>query len=1011
MGEVRLAGAYIDWYARIGRLRRATREAVRDHKTHRAALNRLRTSTRNYNRTARSTLSTFGSLRGAAALLAGSAGLGLLLRRWVQIGDELLRLQALLRIVTRSEQNLLRIQGQLVEIAQQTRSSLSATITLYTRLARSTAGFAISQVRLLNVTRAVNQALQIAGATAAEASSGVVQFGQGLASSRLSGDEMRSVLEQMPRLARALAAGLGIGIGALREFGQAGVLTTDVVLPALESQVRTLNEEFAQIPRTVSGAVTQVRNDLLVAIGTVTQTSGASRELLRVLDQLRAVIRTTGFRAFAFDAARFATVALRLLIENAREVVKVLSIIVGIQILSRFRLLELLVIDITLAYIRLGKVGAVIEFLQAARIVALLNLRLVQHGVILRVLTGQMTLATAATRVWGLSLVVLRGVVATVVGTVVALTRALVALAAKFALLLAGIFIIEAFVRSIIGLTQGLSVLEALDKGFRDTADSYAALLGLGTDVDEDFFKLADIEFPEVDALDVAAMRARSDAIQENRTFLRELNDEQLRSIRLLSQSLDLLGKDRIETARLTAAHTILNKHYERQRELLNNLADAQDRVINARAAFAQQPLPTLEEVALPGDSPGQATLRHLEQIEAITRARAAAVAELEKGTAIARDQLDSHERTLAVTQLFAGLVADNAEALERARIEAERIAAATESARDSALAYATALANGLRANRDFFQQFRDSNEASSRTVAQQLQLLQVVGEERDRLAAQFDVENQAYEFRLQLQQRINAAAAEHAAALRMVGATAFATASDQQEALAKQRKALQELLALREVERLFGAQIASQLTDIIKLSQEAASENFELVRAQDEVQKRLELWRQIYQQLGYAASQFFRSMIRGVDSLSDAVDRLVEVLLDLLLQLTVVRAIQGLNFNPETAAITAAAGGGGGGGQVVPFNFFGGATGFTPPGGVSAVTQPSATRSTRLASGGAPMVVNFAPVINTNDSAEVRRVLYEEAFPEFSRYIEDQMDQRLSRPGRTRRAARRGAA
>src|SRR5690606_25544623 len=112
----------------------------------------------------------------------------------------------------------------------------------------------IANAELIDLTRTVNQAIQISGATAAESSAGIVQFAQALASNRLGGDELRSVLEQMPRLARALADGLGVTIGELRALAKEGKLTTDAIVGALQSQAPKIAEEFAKVKPTVASA-------------------------------------------------------------------------------------------------------------------------------------------------------------------------------------------------------------------------------------------------------------------------------------------------------------------------------------------------------------------------------------------------------------------------------------------------------------------------------------------------------------------------------------------------------------------------------------------------------------------------------------------------------------------------------------------------------------------------------------------------------------------------------------
>ncbi|MGK3946524.1 tape measure protein, partial [Streptomyces caeruleatus] len=74
----------------------------------------------------------------------------------------------------------------------------------------------------------------------------MVQLGQGLSAGALRGDELNSVMEQLPRLGQALTKHLGITAGALRDFASTGQLTTEIIQKALESQAESIGADFAK---------------------------------------------------------------------------------------------------------------------------------------------------------------------------------------------------------------------------------------------------------------------------------------------------------------------------------------------------------------------------------------------------------------------------------------------------------------------------------------------------------------------------------------------------------------------------------------------------------------------------------------------------------------------------------------------------------------------------------------------------------------------------------------------
>jgi hypothetical protein len=75
----------------------------------------------------------------------------------------------------------------------------------------------------------------------------------------LQGDELRSVLENMPLLAEALAKQLGVGIGELRKLGSEGKLTADRVFPALLRATEDLGAQLDKAPLSLSRAFGQLQ--------------------------------------------------------------------------------------------------------------------------------------------------------------------------------------------------------------------------------------------------------------------------------------------------------------------------------------------------------------------------------------------------------------------------------------------------------------------------------------------------------------------------------------------------------------------------------------------------------------------------------------------------------------------------------------------------------------------------------------------------------------------------------
>lgn len=211
-------------------------------------------------------------LRRTLGLLTAGLGISAL----VKLADTYTTVENRLRLVTKSTQELVTVQSRLFDIAQQTRTAFEDNAELYNRLALSGRELGLTQNQLLGITKSINQAIVISGATGAEASAGLIQFSQGLASGALRGDELRSVLEQLPKLADVIAQEFGVGRGELRKLGEEGKLTADRIISALQRAAPQLEAEFGKITPTISSAFTVLRNAVIKYVGEADKGIGIS---------------------------------------------------------------------------------------------------------------------------------------------------------------------------------------------------------------------------------------------------------------------------------------------------------------------------------------------------------------------------------------------------------------------------------------------------------------------------------------------------------------------------------------------------------------------------------------------------------------------------------------------------------------------------------------------------------------------------------------------------------------
>lgn len=238
-----------------------------------------------------------GKAWGTAIGLIGSAAVAGAVTNYIKLADTYALMTARLGMVTKGAEGLKQAQGDLFKLAQESRTSLEGVTDLYVKLANSSDELRNNQSLLIGVTTNVSKALTLSGADAASATAVIRQFSQAMASGALRGDEFVSVMEGAPRLARAIADGLNVPIGALRKMAAEGKLTADTVIRALESQGQVIDREFRNMPLTVGGAVQQVRNSLMQLVGDTDTATGASKDLAGAISGLATTLASEQTKA------------------------------------------------------------------------------------------------------------------------------------------------------------------------------------------------------------------------------------------------------------------------------------------------------------------------------------------------------------------------------------------------------------------------------------------------------------------------------------------------------------------------------------------------------------------------------------------------------------------------------------------------------------------------------------------------------------------------------------------
>lgn len=210
-------------------------------------------------------------------------GVGAAVRQLVQLADTFTNMRNRLKNVVSGQAALNKQTEELFQIAQRTRSSFESTVELYARVGLAAKELGRTQEELTAFTESLNQAIALSGASGAEAQAGLIQLSQGLASGTLRGDELNSVLEQLPAVADVISKHLKVTRGELRNMGSEGKITADIVLDAFKSARGELADRFAKTVPTISRAFQVFRNALVKTVGSFDQMLGPSRSFAKIV--------------------------------------------------------------------------------------------------------------------------------------------------------------------------------------------------------------------------------------------------------------------------------------------------------------------------------------------------------------------------------------------------------------------------------------------------------------------------------------------------------------------------------------------------------------------------------------------------------------------------------------------------------------------------------------------------------------------------------------------------------
>lgn len=206
-----------------------------------------------------------GKVKGIVATLAAGAGLKAL----TGLSDKMTSTTARLSFMVDDGGSVDALEQKIMASAQRSRSYYMDTASAIASMG-SNAGRAFgNNDELIGFMELINKSFVIGGASAEGQSAAMLQLTQAMAAGALRGEELNSILENAPSIARAIESYMGIAEGSIKQYAEQGLVTAEVVKNAMFASADDINAKFESMPMTWGQIATKMQNTALAAFNPV----------------------------------------------------------------------------------------------------------------------------------------------------------------------------------------------------------------------------------------------------------------------------------------------------------------------------------------------------------------------------------------------------------------------------------------------------------------------------------------------------------------------------------------------------------------------------------------------------------------------------------------------------------------------------------------------------------------------------------------------------------------------
>ena len=285
-----------------------------------------------------------GKVKGIVATLAAGAGLNKL----IGLSDQMTSTTARLNLMVDDGGSVEALEAKIMASAQRSRAAYLDTAGAIATMG-SNAGAAFSgNDELIAFMEQINKQFVIGGATAQGQSAAMLQLTQAMAAGALRGEELNSILENAPGIARAIESYMGIAEGSIKKYAEQGLITAEVVKNAMFAAAEETNAKFESMPKTWGQVWTSMQNRALTILDPI-------------LSKLNAIANSEQFNTVV-DGALNALAAIGTLATGLLDLITG----VGSGIVENWSILEPIVWGLVAAFVAYNTVGLITKAVNGA---------------------------------------------------------------------------------------------------------------------------------------------------------------------------------------------------------------------------------------------------------------------------------------------------------------------------------------------------------------------------------------------------------------------------------------------------------------------------------------------------------------------------------------------------------------------------------------------------------------------------------------------------------------------